>query len=192
MHVSIDQKCACYPIPESINAAFLIARKDKGETRACMQHQWRRKNLLRTRRPLAALCVVQGTCYLAYFLWRAVFSKMTFFRAPPGIILLYGVYLLFVLFASLYFLYTSYRLFKGQRPVGKSLLITSCLSAILWILPAILSFGNANTYLTNPNITPETRAQWVRYLWTGIFFSAIGTMNVATILYTIYHLRKPR
>ena len=170
----------------------LLLGRTKGEIRACMQHRWRRKNLPRTTRPLAFLYVAQGTCYLAYFLWRAVFSKMTFYRAPPAIILLYEVYLLFVLFASLRFLYTSYRLFKGQRPVGKSLLVTSCLSAILWVLPAILSFGNATTYLTNPNIPPEIRAQWVHYLWTGVFFSAIGTMNIASILYAIYHLTRPR
>lgn len=157
-----------------------------------MQHWWRGENMPRTTRPLAFLYVAQGTCYLAYFLWRAVFSKMTFYRAPPGIIFLYELYLLFVLFASLYFLYTSYRLFKGQRSVGRSLLVTSSLSAILWILPAMTSFGNASTYLTNPNMPPETRAQWVRYLWTGVYFSAIGTMNIASILYTIHHLRRPQ
>lgn len=178
--------------PESIYLGFLIACGSRGEINACMQHWWRGENLPRTARPLAFLFVAQGTCYFAYFLWRAVFSKMIFFRAPPGIIFLCEVYLLFALFASLYFLYTSYRLFRRQRSVGKSLLVTLSLSAMLWILPAILSFGNANTYLTNPNIPPETKAQWVHYLMTGVYFSAIGTMNIASILYTIYHLRRPQ
>ena len=146
----------------------------------------------RTTGPLAVFYVAQGTCYLAFFLWRGFLSRISFFRAPPGLIFLYEVYLLFFFLTSLYFLYTSYRLFRGQRPVKKSLLVISSLSVILWILPAILSFGNAITYLTNPNMPPDMKARWLDYLWSGVFFSAIGIMNIASILYVIYHLRRPR
>jgi len=137
-------------------------------------------------RPLAILYSAQGTCYLAYSLWR-VFNKISFFRAPPGLVFLYEVYLIFVFIASLYFFYMSLRLFWGRRPVKKSDLVISSLSAILWIPPAITSFGNASTYLTNPNIPPEIKAQWVHYLWSGAFFVAIGIINIASILYVIYN-----
>ena len=140
--------------------------------------------------PLALLCVAQGTCYLAYLLWRGVFSRIGFFRVPPGLVFLYGVYHLFVFFASIYFLYTSYGLLRG-RSVKKSLLVNLSLSAILWVLPAILSFGNAITYLTNPNIPSDIKARWVHFLWTGVFFSAIGIMDIASILCIIYHLTRP-
>ena len=146
----------------------------------------------RTTRLLAVLYAAQGTCYLAYFLWRGFFSRISFFRAPPALIFFYQVYLLFFLFASLYFLYMSYGLLRGQRPVKKSMLIISSLSAILWIPPAILSFGNAITYLTNPNIPPDTRAQWVHHLWTGVFFGAVGILNTASIHCVIYHLTRGR
>lgn len=142
----------------------------------------------RTTTPIAVLYVAQGTCYLAYLLWRVVFSRISFFRAPPGLIFLYEVYLLFVFFVSLYFLYTSYSLFRGQRSVTKSLLVGSSLSGVMWVLPAILSFGSAITYLTNPNIPPDTRAQWVNRLSTGLFFAAIGTMNIVSILRIVHHL----
>ena len=148
-------------------------------------------NLTQVTRPLAILYFLQGVCYLALFLWRGVFSKIGFFRAPPGLIFLYEVYLLFVLFASLYFLYTSYGLFRGQRSVKKSMLIISSLSTILWVFPAIFSFGNALTYLTDPNIPPDIGAQWVHFLWTGVFFSAIGLMNIASIVYKAYCLTRP-
>ncbi len=150
-----------------------------------------RENLPGITKPLIVLYFTQGTCYLAYSLWR-VFSRIVFFRAPPGLVFLYEVYLIFVFVASLYFLYTSLLLFSDRRPVKKSDLVNSSLSTILWILPAILSFGNANTYLTNPNIPTDIKAQWVQYLWTGIFFTAIGIMNMASILYIIYYLTKRR
>jgi len=77
------------------------------------------------------------------------------------------------------------------RAVKKSMLIISSLSTILWIFPAILSFGNALTYLTDPNIPPDIAAQWVHFLWTGVFFSAIGLMNIASIVYKAYCLTRP-
>ena len=121
-----------------------------------------------------------------------MFSRISFFRVPLGLVFLYGVYLLFVLFASIYFLYTSYGLFVGRRRVNRFLLVISSLSAVLWIFPAILSFGNASTYLTAPNMPPDMKAHWVDYLWTGVFFAAIGIMNITSILCIIYHLRKSR
>lgn len=73
----------------------------------------------------------------------------------------------------------------------KPLLVISSLSVVLWVFPAILSFGNAITYLTNPNMPPDMKAHWVNYLWSGIFFSSIGIMNIVSILYLIYRLRRP-
>ncbi|MCW4026277.1 MAG: hypothetical protein NWE76_02180, partial [Candidatus Bathyarchaeota archaeon] len=142
--------------------------------------------------PLAALYPAQGAPYLAYMLWRAVFHKASFYRAPPALIFLYEVYLLSVLFASLYFFYVSYGLLRGRRQVNKFLLVTSSFSAVLWFLPAILSLGNASTYLTAPNMPPDIKASWVEYLGTGVFFSAIGIMNIASILNIVYHLKKRR
>ena len=141
-------------------------------------------------RPLAFLNLAQGTSYLAYMLWRGVFHKASFYRAPPALIFLYEVYLLSVLFASLYFFYVSYGLLRGRRQVNRFLLVTTSFSAVLWILPAILSFGNAGTYLTAPNMPPDINARWVEYLVTGVFFSAIGIMNIASILNILYHLKR--
>ena len=108
-------------------------------------------------RALAVLYVAQGICYLMCSLWR-VLSGIGFFRAPPGLVLLYNVYLLLVFIASLYFLYLSYSFLRGQRPLKKSNLINSALSAILWILPAIFSFGTANTYRIDPHIPLDIKA----------------------------------
>jgi len=125
-------------------------------------------------------------------LWRGVFHKASFYRAPPALIFLYEVYLLSVLFASLYFFYVSYGLLRGRRQVNRFLLVTSSFSAVLWTFPAILSLGNASTYLTAPNMPPDIKASWVEYLGTGVFFSAVGIMNVASILNIVYHLKKRR
>jgi len=141
--------------------------------------------LSRTINPLAALYFAQGTCYLAYLLWRGVFSRIAFFRVPLALVLLYGVYLLLVFVVVLYLLYASYGLFSGKRQVRKFDLFISCFSAVLWVLPAILSFGNAATYLTDPSIPPDLKAQWTRHLLIGVFFVAIGVMNIASILYII-------
>ena len=89
---------------------------------------------------------------------------MSSFRAPPDLVLLYNVCLLLVFIVSLYFLYASYGLLRGQRPLKKSDLINSALSAILWILPATFSFGTANTYLIDPHIPLDIKAHWVHYL----------------------------
>jgi len=141
------------------------------------------RRTIRQIRSLAILYFVQGICYLAYFLWRGVFSRIGFFRAPPGLVFLYEIYLLSVFFASLYFFYMFYSLHSGKRSVKKSDLAISSLSMFLWILPAITSFGNASSYLTNPNIPPEIKAQWFHYLLSGIFFIAVGIMNILSLLY---------
>ena len=150
------------------------------------------EGLTRTINPLAVLYFAQGTLYLAYLLWRCVFSGISFFRVPPALVLLYGVYLLLVFVVVLYSLYASYGLFSGKRQVRKFDLFISCFSAVLWVLPAILSFGNAATYLTDPSIPPDLKAQWTRHLLIGVFFTAIGVMNTASILYILRsQFRKP-
>jgi len=101
--------------------------------------------LPRTTNSLAVLYFAQGTLYLAFLLWRGVFSRIAFFRVPPALVLFYMVYLLLVFVAVLYFLYASYGLFSGNR-----------------------------------------------HLLIGVFFTAIGVMNTASILYIIRNqFRKP-
>lgn len=141
-------------------------------------------------KPLATLYIAQGTCYLAYSVWCGFSRRISFFRVPPGLALLYEAYLAFAFFASFYFLYASFGLLSGKRQVKKADFIYSSLSLALWIPPAILSFGNAATYLKDPDIPLDLKAMWIHYLWTGVFFVFIGVMNMASILYIVYDRKR--
>jgi len=132
-------------------------------------------------RVLAILFFVKGFFYVAFPVWTTMINRLEFYMAPPALgTLAYGFFL--VMFGvGAFFVARAWFLSTVSRGLLASDLYVSAVAFLLWSLPALVSFGNANTYFTT---APESLCPYAySYLMTGILFSIIGAINISSMVY---------
>lgn len=144
------------------------------------------------RRFLAVCYIVEGVLFFAYSLWRLVINPLQFYRAPPALESAAKIFILLMLIAGVFFTSRALIFLKGVIKPSKSDLIASILSIPLWVFPALIAMGNANTYLTAPYIPEESRSMGFHYLQIGALFIIIGIFNLSSLFLSIYLIRSRR
>lgn len=108
-------------------------------------------------------------------------NRLEFYRAPPLLeTLAYGFFL--VMFGvGAFFVARAIFLSTGSKGLLTSDLYVSAFSFLLWIFPALVSFGNASSYFAT---APESlRPYAYHYLMMGVLFSIIGAINISSMIY---------
>ncbi len=130
---------------------------------------------------LGVLFLVEGFFYIIFAIWQTAVNRLEFYMAPPGLeTLAYGFFFV-MLGIGAFFVTRAFFLLTGPRRLLLTDLYVSAFSFPLWFLPALVSFGNANTYFTTAPVSLRPYAY--SNLMTGIMFSIIGTINVSSMIY---------
>ena len=130
---------------------------------------------------LAILFFAEGLFFVAFTVWTTVINQLEFYRAPPLLeTLAYGFFL--VMFGVGAF-FVARALVLSTRSTGllASDSYMSAFSFLLWIFPALTSFGNANSYFTTAPMSLRPYAY--QYLMLGILFTIIGAINISSMIY---------
>jgi len=142
---------------------------------------------------LAVSYVVEGALFLAVSIWFLWINPLTAgYRTPPGIMFFAYVWLGLMFLSGLFYVSRVTGLLRGWFRSRIPDVIASVLSIPLWSFPALLSLGNANTYLTSPYIPAELRPWGFYYLQIGLFFVVIGFFNLLSLSLSAYLLRTTR
>ena len=141
----------------------------------------------------AVFYILDGVFYLVFSLWHTLINPLEFYRAPPGLESMAYAFLLVMFIAGVFFISRAYTLLKGWVRLSLTDLYASVFSLPLWFFPALISLGNARTYLTEPYIPEQLRSYGFYYLQIGVMFLAVGLINISSIIYLILlRLRKYR
>ncbi len=140
-------------------------------------------------RVVAILFIAEGVFYVAYAVWRTVLNRLEVYRAPPALETLAYAFFLAMLGAGIFFISRAFILLIGRTRLHLSDYGVSLCSFFLWGFPALISFGNAHSYLTTA--PSSLRPYAYSNLVTGMFFALIGVINILSWMYMgLSHLNK--
>lgn len=123
-------------------------------------------------------------------IFNRVVHALQFYGAPPALESAAKFFILLMLIAGIFFISRALILLKGVIKPSKSDLIASILS--IWVFPALIAMGNANTYHIAPYIPEESRSMCFYYLQIGALFIVIGIFNLSSLFLSIYLIRSRR
>ena len=132
-------------------------------------------------RLLGVFYIVEGLLFLAYSTWRLWIHPLEFYRAPPLLDVLAKIFMLSMFAAGIFYISRAPSIIRGFFKSRTPDIIASVLPIPLWLSPALLSIGNANTYLTWPYVPAELRATGFYYAQLAVFFIAIGIFNILSL-----------
>jgi len=137
-------------------------------------------------RLLGVFYIVEGLLFLAYSTWRLWIHPLEFYRAPPLLDVLARIFMLSMFAAGIFYISRAPSIIRGFFKSRTPDIIASVLSIPLWLFPALLSIGNANTYLTSPYVPAELRTTGFYYVQVALFFVAIGIFNILSLYLSVY------
>jgi len=140
-------------------------------------------------RLLGLFYVAEGVLFLSYSVWQLWIEPLEFYRAPPLLEVLATIFISLMFVAGIFYISRAPGIIKGIFR-SRSLDITaSALFLPLWLFPALVSLGNANTYLTSPSIPAVLRPFGWFYAQLALLFIMIGVFNILSLYLSIYLLR---
>src|SRR3972149_6490066 len=108
-------------------------------------------------RLLGVFYIAEGVSFLAYSAWRLWIQPLEFYRAPPILELLAKIFMSLMFVAGVFYISRAPGIINGLFKSRSPDVAASVLSIPLWFFPALISLGNAATYLTSPYMPAELR-----------------------------------
>jgi len=140
-------------------------------------------------RLLGLFYIAEGVLLLSYSAWQLWIEPLEFFRAPPLLEVLATIFISLMFVAGIFYISRALGIIKDIFKFRSLDITVSALSVPLWLFPALVSIGNANTYLTSPYIPAELRPFGWYYAKMALLFIMIGVFNMLSLYLSIFLLR---
>ncbi|HKZ93604.1 MAG TPA: hypothetical protein VJ249_03350 [Candidatus Bathyarchaeia archaeon] len=140
-------------------------------------------------RLLGVFYIAEGVSFLAYSAWRLWIQPLEFYRAPPILELLAKIFMSLMFVAGVFYISRAPGIINGLFKSRSPDVAASVLSIPLWFFPALISLGNAATYLTSPYMPAELRPVGFYYVQSAFLFIVTGVFNVLGLYLSISLLR---